>query len=68
MKIYQFLLLAALVIGVFCGFAHKIGAPIFPIVLIGGFGTFLAILQLEEQKWGNYLGDVIAGLKDAMKH
>ena len=68
MKIYQFLPLAALVIAAFCGFAHKIGAPIAPIILIGAFGTFLAVLQLEEQKWGNYLRDLIAGLKDAMKH
>ncbi len=68
MKIYQFLPLAALVIAAFCGFAYKIGAPITPIAVIGTLGTFLAVLQLEDHKWGDYLGELIAGLKEAMKH
>jgi hypothetical protein len=68
MKVYQFVPLAALVIGAFCGFAYKIGAPMEPLVLIGAFGTFLAVLQLEDHKWGNYLRDIIAGLREAMKH
>jgi hypothetical protein len=68
MKIRQFLPLATLVIAGFCGFAYKIGAPIPPFVLIGAFGAFLVTLQLEDRKWGQYLGELLTGLREGMRH
>lgn len=68
MKIRQFIPLAMLVIAAFCGFANKVGAPLAPIVIIGAFGAFLVTLQLENRKWSDFLGELLDGFREGMKH
>jgi hypothetical protein len=64
MLIRHFIPLAVAVIALLCVAADKVGVPVPPVAIISTFAACLLLLQVEDQKVGDMVGDLIRTFKD----
>ena len=64
MTIRQFIPLAVVVVALLCAGADKVGVPVPPVGIIATFASVLLLLQLEDQKVGDAIADVVRAFKE----
>ncbi len=64
MLIRYFIPLAVVVIALLCVGAEKVGVPAPPVGIIASVAAVMLLLQLEDNKLGDFLGELVRAFKD----
>lgn len=65
MLIRHFVPLAIAVIALLCAGADRVGVPAPPVAIITTFAAVLLLLQLEDHKIGDFIGELVRAFRAA---